>query len=151
MSSYFHSASQSCPILSTKSHNSIMALVSTNYTFRRILRLFVYLESMAQVWINLHRQASVVKGDPSPMWLRKYQEEDEEEAVIRAIKESEILVSEIFYNFFVFIFSQLLYFIIFFHTIFTPTTHDLCHDICMRIDFRSCAVMPKFAQKIALI
>ena len=35
--------------------------------------------------------SDVVKGDPSPTWLRKYQEEDEEEAVIRGINESEIL------------------------------------------------------------
>ena len=32
--------------------------------------------------------SDVVKGDPSPTWLRNYQEEDEEEAVKRAIKES---------------------------------------------------------------
>ena len=37
--------------------------------------------------------SDVMKGDPSPTWLRKYQEEDEEEAVRRAIKESEIFVS----------------------------------------------------------
>ena len=36
--------------------------------------------------------SDVVKGDPSPRWLRKYHEEDEEEAVKRAIKESEIFV-----------------------------------------------------------
>ena len=36
---------------------------------------------------------SVVKGEPSPTWLRKNQEEDEEGAVKRAIKESEIFVS----------------------------------------------------------
>ena len=35
----------------------------------------------------------VMKGDPSPRWLRKYREEDEEEVVKRAMKESEILVS----------------------------------------------------------
>ena len=35
-----------------------------------------------------------VKGDPSPTWLRKYREEDEEEAVTkRAMKELEIFVS----------------------------------------------------------
>ena len=34
--------------------------------------------------------SDVVRGDPSPTWLRKYQEEDEKEAVKRAIKESEI-------------------------------------------------------------
>ena len=34
--------------------------------------------------------SDVVRGDPSPTWLRKYQEKDEKEAVKRAIKESEI-------------------------------------------------------------
>ena len=35
-----------------------------------------------------------VKGEPSPKWLRKYREEDEEEALTkRAIKELEIFVS----------------------------------------------------------
>ena len=37
--------------------------------------------------------SDVVKGDPSPTWPRKYPEEEEEEAVKRAIKESEIFVS----------------------------------------------------------
>ena len=37
--------------------------------------------------------SGVVNGDPSPTWLRKYQEEDEEEAVKREIEESEIFVS----------------------------------------------------------
>ena len=37
--------------------------------------------------------SDVMKGDPSPRWLRKYREEDEEEAVKMAMKESEILVS----------------------------------------------------------
>ena len=77
--------------------------------------------------------SDVVKGDPDPTWLRKYQEEDEEEAVERAIKESEIFVSSIFYNFFVFFLSiTLLYF---FYTFFThaphlrllPTTQDPRH------------------------
>ena len=44
--------------------------------------------------------SDVVKGDLTPTWLRKYQEKDEEEAMKRAIKESEIFVSSIFYNFF---------------------------------------------------
>ena len=36
----------------------------------------------------------VVKGEPSPTYLRKYQEENEEEAVTKkAIKELEIFVS----------------------------------------------------------
>ena len=34
----------------------------------------------------------VVKGDLSPKWLREYREEDEKEALKRAIKESEIFV-----------------------------------------------------------
>ena len=34
----------------------------------------------------------VVKGDPSPTWLRRYQEQDEEEAVKKAIKESKVFV-----------------------------------------------------------
>ena len=84
--------------------------------------------------------SDIVKGDPSPTWLRKYQEEDEEEAVKRATKKSRTFVLSIFYNFFLFIFFQLLYFIMFFYTFFPheiypytrarPTTHDLytTHD-----------------------
>ena len=34
----------------------------------------------------------VVKGGPSPTWLRRYQEQDEEEAVKKAIKESKVFV-----------------------------------------------------------
>ena len=68
-----------------------------------------------------------MKGDPSLRWLRKYQEQDEEEAVKRAIKESEIFVSYIFYNFFLFISFQSLYFIIF-STPFLPTTFTHTHD-----------------------
>ena len=77
--------------------------------------------------------SDVMKGDPSPTWLREYQEEDEEEAVKRAIKESEIFVSQIFYNFFLCISFQSLYFIFFFYTFFTcdiyplPTTLDPRH------------------------
>ena len=37
--------------------------------------------------------SDVMKGDPSPRWLRKYREEDEEEAVKRAMKELKIFVS----------------------------------------------------------
>ena len=37
--------------------------------------------------------SDVMKGDPSLRWLRKYREEDEEEAVKRAMKESKIIVS----------------------------------------------------------
>ena len=51
---------------------------------------------------KLEKPRFVVKGDPS-----------QEAAVKKAIKLSEIFVSQIFYNFFQFFF-QLLYFIIFF-------------------------------------
>ena len=41
--------------------------------------------------------SDVLKGDPSPTWLRRYQEEDEEEAVKRAIKESvKVTISQSF-------------------------------------------------------
>ena len=49
--------------------------------------------------------SDVVGGEPSPTWLRPYQEEDEEEAVKRAKKEWEIFVHNLFF--------QLLYFIVF--------------------------------------
>ena len=71
--------------------------------------------------------SDVMKGDPSSTWLRKYKEQDEEEAVKRAIKESEIFVSYIFYNFFLFISFQSLYFIIF-SISFLPTTFTHTHD-----------------------
>ena len=81
-----------------------------------------------------------MKGDPSPTWLRKYREDDEEESVTKtAIKELEIFVSETFYKFFLFII--IIFFLSFFSTLFlptkftpthahphprpTPTTHDL--------------------------
>ena len=77
---------QSCPIL------------SANCSFRHILRLFRLfrgdrsgMDKSSSATCLLY--SDVVKVDPSPTWLRKYQEEDEEEAVKRAIKESEIFVS----------------------------------------------------------
>ena len=108
---------QSCPIL------------SANCSFRHILRLFRLfrgdrsgMDKSSSATCLLY--IDVVKVDPSPTWLRKYQEEDEEEAVKRAIKDSEIFVSEIFHNFFLQFFSiTLLYH--FFHTFFpTTSTHD---------------------------
>ena len=77
---------QSCPI-----H-------SANCTFRHILRLFRLfcgdrsgMDKSSSATCLLY--SDVVKVDSSPTWLRKYHEEDEEEAVKRAIKESEIFVS----------------------------------------------------------
>ena len=91
VSSYFHSVSQSCPIL------------STNCTFRKWFYVcFVYFAAIAQEWwINLRSfiffytffYTYVVKGESSPTWLRNYQEEEEQEAAKRAIKESEMFVS----------------------------------------------------------
>ena len=66
--------------------------------------------------------SDVVGGEPSPTWLRPYQEEDEEEAVKRAKKESEIFVSK-----FVFSIALLYRFSILFLPTHlpTPTTHDI--------------------------
>ena len=56
----------------------------------------------------------------------KVPQEEDEEAV--TIKELEIFVSQIFYNFFLFIsFFQLLYFITFFSILFLPTTFNHTH------------------------
>ena len=89
--------------------------------------------------------SDVVKGEPSPKYLRKYQEEDEEAVTKKAIKEFEIFVSQIFYKFFLFIsffFGSITLLNHFFNTFFThdiyphphqrptpttrplPTTHD---------------------------
>ena len=66
--------------------------------------------------------SDVVKGEPTPQ-----QEEDEEAVTKKAIKELEIFVSQIFYNYFLFLsffFFQLPYFITFFlHFFFF--THDI--------------------------
>ena len=79
-----------------------------------------------------------MKGEPSPTWLRKYQEEDEEEAVTkRAIKEWRSSFHKYFTTFF-YLFLFFNYFILyyFFYSFFThdiyphphpwPTTHT--HD-----------------------
>ena len=122
--------------------------------FLQIVRItyvcFVYFTATAQVCINFHRQhvwslySGGVKGETSPTCLRKYREEDEEEAVAkRAIKELEISFHK---HFTIFSIYYYYYFIIIFHTFFThdiyphphprptPTTHDLyplptTHDI----------------------
>ena len=84
MSSYSHSASQSCPLL------------SSNCTFRHILHLLLFrgdrsgMNKSSSATCLLY--SDVVKGGVPP-GQGKNQEEDEEEAVKRAIKESEIFVS----------------------------------------------------------
>ena len=122
-SSYRHSASHSCPIL------------SVNCTFRHILRLFRLFrgdrsdidKSSSATWL-LYNDG--VKEDPSPTLLRKYQEEDEEEAVKSlAIKESEIFFFYLFFNYFT---------LSFFSILFLPTTpsthtHDPRHLVTLSV------------------
>ena len=45
--------------------------------------------------------SDVIKGDLSPRWLRKYREDDEEEAGKRAMKESGIFVHKYFNNLYI--------------------------------------------------
>ena len=82
---------------------------------------------------GLYTGSGGVKGETSPTCLRKYREEDEEEAVAkRAIKELEISFHK---HFTIFSIYYYYYFIIIFHTFFyprhlptpTPTTHT--HDL----------------------
>ena len=118
MSSYIHSARQSYHI------------VSANCTFRDFLRLFFGdlsgMDKSSSATCLLY--SDVVKGDPSPRWLRKYHEEDEEEAVKRAIKESEIFVSWLCYNFFLYSFFSITLRYHFFLYFFLPTTFTYTHD-----------------------
>ena len=116
MSSYFHSASQSCPILSANCRYNL-----------RLFRLFrgdsSGMDKSSAAKCILY--SDVVKGEPSPKG-RGRRSRDE-----KAIKKLEIFVSQIFHNFFLFIsFFQLLYFITFFPYFFLPTTftHTNFHD-----------------------
>ena len=96
---------------------------------------FVYFAAIAQVCINLYRQHVMsfdgVKGDPSPTLLRKYREEDEEEAWRKGQSRSwRFSFHKYFINFFyLLLLLLLLFFIIFFYT-FLPTTftHTHTHD-----------------------
>ena len=109
-------------LLNRKQHSFLIVLFAVLYfcklhTFPHILRLFRFLFCGNRSGMDKSSSATclldsdVVKGDPGPTLLRKYQEEDKEEAVKRAIKESEIFVSQIFYNFLplIFLSSTLLY------------------------------------------
>ena len=87
MSSYFHSASQSCPIPSANCRCNL-----------RQVRLFhgdsSGMDKSSAATCLLY--SDVVKGEPSPTQLiKKNQEEDEEELAVtkKAIKEFEIFVS----------------------------------------------------------
>ena len=107
-------------------------MLFANCTFRHILRLFRLLrgdrsgiDKSSSATCLLY--SNVVKGDPSLTWLRKYQEEDEEEAVKRAIKESEVFVSWYFTTFFYLFFLN--YCVLsFFSILFVPTTFTHTHD-----------------------
>ena len=103
-------------------------ILSVNCTFRHILRLFRLFrgdrsdidKSSSATWL-LYNDG--VKEDPSPTLLRKYQEEDEEEAVKNlAIKESEIFFFYLFFNYFTLSF--------FFYTFFT---HDPRHLVTLSV------------------
>ena len=68
--------------------------------------------------------SDVVKGDTSPTLLRKYQEEDEEEAVKREFKESEIFVSKNFTTFFCLFFFSITLLYHFFYCWFSVSRHS---------------------------
>ena len=111
---------------------------------------FVYFAAIPLVCINLHRQHVMsfdgVKGDPSPTLLRKYREEDEEEAWRKGQSRSwRFSFHKYFTNFFYLLLLLLLFFIIFFYTFLSttfththtqdprplPTTHHTTHDISL--------------------
>ena len=95
MSSYFHSASQSCSILSANC--------------RYDLRLFRLLRGNSS-GIDKYSSAKCLLYSDIVIFL---EEEDEEAVTKKAISELEIFVSQIFHNFFLLIsFFQLFYFIL---------------------------------------
>ena len=95
MSSYFHSASQSCSILSANC--------------RYDLRLFRLLRGNSS-GMDKYSSAKCLLYSDIVIFL---QEEDEEAVTKKAIRELEIFVSQIFHNFFLLIsFFQLFYFIL---------------------------------------
>ena len=112
MSSYFHSASQSCSI-----------------NFLQIARFdifyvwFVYFAVIARVWINLHGQhvlySDVVKRDPTATWLRLTARKRNGTGVYSEIFVSWILHFFLF-NLLIFIFLLIL---LFFYTFFY--THNI--------------------------
>ena len=97
---------------------------------RIVFVCFVYFATIAQVWVNLHRQHIMAfiqwwcEREPSPTWLRKYQEEDEEEAVTkRAIKEWRSSFHKYFTTFF-YLFLFFNYFILYYF-FYSFITHDI--------------------------
>ena len=124
MSSYFHSASQSCPIL------------SANCTFRHILKLFRIFPSdrsgMDKSSSSCLLYSDVVKVEPSPTWLRKYQEEDRKrspEKGNQGVGDSRSITFKIFVLFFISINFLYHFFLYIFHPRHLPTPPTTTHDL----------------------
>ena len=135
MSSHFHFANQSCPILSANCRHNL-----------RLFRLFRSNSS------GMDKSSSgkcllysdVVKGEPSPT-RRGRRSRDK-----KAIKELEIFVSQIFYNFFLFIsFFSITLLYHFFSMLFLPTafTHTHTHDPRHLATLRLCSLRSEFGRK----
>ena len=117
MSSYFHSASQSCPLLS-----------ANQCTFRHVRHL-LYLAAIAQVWINRHRQqvslySDVVKGEV-PRGQGKIRKTTKKKPW-KGKSRSRRFSFHNYYNFFIIFFSITLL-CHFFSLLFLPTTFTHTH------------------------
>ena len=118
LSSYFHSASQSCPIL------------SANCTFRHILHLLLFRGDRSAGMLNLHRQHV---SYTVMLWKGNYHVAKEKSGrrQRRSREKGNQGVGDFRYInftiFFLFLF-QLLYFIIFFSILFSLTTFTHTHD-----------------------
>ena len=117
MSSYFHSASQSCPILPANCRYNL-----------RLFRLFRgdssgMDKSSSAKWILY---SDVVKGEPSPTGRGRRSRDEKGNQGVGDIRFTNILQLFSIY----FFFFQLLYFITFFLYFFLPTTftHTHTHD-----------------------
>ena len=123
MSSYFHSTSQSCPIL------QIAGIIYI---------CFVYFAAIAQVWINLHRQnvfytVMLWKGSQVPQELggRRRSHDEKGNQGVAGFRLTNIL--QLFSIYFFFSITLLYHFfsiLLFTHDIYphprpAPTTHDL--------------------------
>ena len=99
-----------------------------NCNIRHILRLFRLfrgdrsgIEKSSSTTCLLY--SDVVKGDPSPTWLRRNQEEDEEGAVKRGVREFRfIIILQLFSSFFFSFYFSIILLYHFFYTFFLPTT-----------------------------
>ena len=115
MSSYFHSASQSCPILSANCRYNL-----------RLFRLFrgdsSGMDKSSSAKCLLY--SDVVKGEPSPTGRGRRSRDDQGVGDIRFTN-----ILQLFSIYF--FFFQLLYFITFFLYFFLPTTftHTHTHDL----------------------